>query len=344
MSETDDHLRALLKLVRDDGAPNISALWEVAKDLTAIKLNLKFYGYELARRLEAALPVRDVEGPPPAIKLGSKPSTQADIASDWAAYWCAKLKTPVIFHRKIWEFAYVLQALHAHGVLRPGARGLGFGCGEEPIPSLLASYGIDVTVTDLSPEKSQDLGWKDTAQHTRSLEAAFKPHLASREAFDRHVSLKYVDMNAIPETLRDYDFCWSICAFEHLGSIEKGMAFMENAMNTLRPGGVSVHTTEFNFMNDEETVDNWITVLFQRKHFIELATRLGAAGHAVMPLDFDVGADPMDKFIDMPPFVNELENSSIASWAKGAHHIKLVVDGFPATCFGMVVIKDGLKS
>lgn len=155
----------------------------------------------------------------------------------------------------------------------------------------------------------------------------------SRELFDRHVALRYVDMNRIPPDLVDYDFTWSVCAFEHLGSIACGLAFVENAMATLRPGGLAVHTTEFNFLDDKNTVDNWPTVLFQRRHFELLAARLREQGHEVAELDFDVGADPLDKFIDLPPFTD--------AWTKSieAPHIKLAVDGFACTCFGLLIRK-----
>ena len=43
------------------------------------------------------------------VGLHSKPSTQADLESDWAAYWISEIKSAHIFHRKLWEFAYVLR-------------------------------------------------------------------------------------------------------------------------------------------------------------------------------------------------------------------------------------------
>ncbi len=58
-------------------------------------------------------------------------------------------------------------------------------------------------------------------------------------------------------------------------------------MRTLKPGGLAVHTTEFNFLDEEHTIDNWPTVLYQRAHFERLAEALRADGHRVAPLDFD---------------------------------------------------------
>jgi len=334
----DRRLAALLGLVDAESHPKLNPLAIELRDLKNLALNIKFFGYDLARRLGDALPPRkDLQ--PMHTELRSKPSTQADLESDWAAYWCQELKTPVVFHRKLWELAYVLQALHEANVLRSDMRGLGFGCGAEPIASYLAARGVEVIVTDLSPEAREAKGWAQTGQHAQSLETAFHPHLVARPVFEAKVHHRFVDMNEIPNDLRDFDFCWSICALEHLGSIENGMDFVVEAMETLRPGGTAVHTTEFNFLDDERTLDNWPTVLLQRAHLKALATRLRAEGHEVAELDFDVGAKPLDRFIDLPPYAHDW-STHLGQWAGAGAHLKLSIDGFASTCFGLIITKS----
>ncbi len=320
--------------------PNINGITAMINRIDALSLSVKFFGYELARTLAAALPpCADV--PPQPVDLACKPSTQADIGSDWLAHWCSQLQIPRIYHRKIWELAYVLQAIYRHGSIRPGARGLGFGCGQEPIPSYLASRGVSVTVTDQPIESMINQGWAKSGQYTETLDISYRDHLVDRATFDRLVTLRHVDMNDIDPDLVGYDFCWSVCACEHLGSIDLGMAFIENSLKTLRPGGLSVHTTEFNFANDHATIDNWPTVLFQRRHFEQLAASLSARGHSVAPLDFDVGRLPLDKFIDVPPYNTDWSDALKSAWeGDGPAHIKLSIDGFPATCFGIIVRKS----
>ena len=44
-----------------------------------------------------------------------------------------------------------------------------------------------------------------------------------------------------------------LAGIDRIGSIELGLQFIENSMATLRPGGVAVHTTEFN-LEDGETI------------------------------------------------------------------------------------------
>ncbi|MCI4677319.1 methyltransferase domain-containing protein [Rhodoblastus acidophilus] len=335
----DDALRRNVANVDDQSRPNLSALALRLRDIDILALNIKYFGFELARRLAAELPPRQDAAYRP-VGLACKPSTQADLESDWCAHWCAQLRIPVVFHRKIWEFCFLLQALAESGQLAPGRRGLGFGCGEEPIASYLASRGVQATVTDLQSEEAAAAGWRDTGQHLSSLEQAYKDYLVPREAFDALVSHRSVDMNALPDDLAGHDFCWSICALEHLGSIEKGMDFVVNSLRTLKPGGVAIHTTEFNFLDNGRTLDNWPTVLPQRRHFEALAERLRADGHEVAPLDFDIGEKPLDRFIDVPPYPGDPSGKLETMRAQhDSTHIKLSIDGFASTCFGLIVRK-----
>ncbi len=328
-----------VKLVKNDKNPNINPLWEKTKDIDFLRMNIKNMGYEIARRLARELPQRD-DLSRVHVGLASKPSTQADLESDWAAYWANCLRMPVFFHRKLWEYVYVLQALHEYDCLAPGKRGLGFGCGEEPIPSFLASEGVQVLVTDLPPENEAAKIWSGTKEYTNTIEKAYRAELVDRTTFDANVKLQYLDMNAIPDNVTNYDFCWSICALEHLGSLHKGLDFIENSLKTLKSGGVAVHTTEFNFMNDDETIDDWVTVLYQRRHFEQLAADLTAKGHEVAPLDFNIGAQPMDQFIDIPPYVNDWPDILKEQWTTDAPHLKLAIDGFASTCFGLIIKKN----
>ena len=332
-------IRAMLSLVDSEAHPNGNRLNELVRNVPAIMANLKFFGYELARALGDQRP-RYTDLSPTKVALRSKPSTQQDIESEWVAYWMGRLKAPVVYHRKIWELCYVLQALYNHDLIRSGIKGVGFGCGEEPLPSLLACEGVDVIVTDLQPDDERARSWQNTGQHAESLARSFRPDLVAKDVFDCHVSLRYVDMTAIPRDLSGFDFCWSICALEHLGSIARGLDFIENSLDCLRPGGVAVHTTEFNFADDSQTIDNWPTVLFQRKHLIGIAERLRAKGHNVAELDFDVGDKPLDRFIDLPPWPHDVPPHLRSYYdTVTPAHIKLSIDGLPCTCFGLIVQK-----
>lgn len=351
-TKADDQVRALLSdealkerlqhladILDKDSRPNLNALWRIARDLPAAHLTLKFFGYDLAERLRAALPVRSNLAP---IKVGlkSKATTQADMESDWAAYWASQYKFPLLYHRKLWELFYCSQALYERDCLTSGKRGLGFGCGTEPLPSYFASRGVRVLATDAPPDHHAAQAWAQTSQHGSSLDQIFKPELVDRTVFDANVDHRFVDMNAIPDDLRNFDFCWSICSLEHLGTISRGLDFVENSLATLKPGGVAVHTTEFSFFDDKNTLDNWGTVFYQKKHFLEIAERLRAKGHTVESFDFDIGNKPLDRFIDIPPFQETWSEIAQQSWS-GGHpgHLKVEWDGFVVTCFGLIVTK-----
>ena len=337
---TERKLRLLLSLVNQDSQPNINALNERLRNIDATSLNIKAMGYRLARSLVDALPPVQHDGPQD-IAIKSKLCTQEDMESDWSRYWTSELKVPLILHRKIWEHTYLLQALYSTGNISPDKKGLGFGCGVEPIPSYLAAKGVSTTITDLPPEHQQTSGWMSSNEYEQSLENAYMEHLVERDTFIRMVSHRFVDMNAIPDDLSGYDFCWSICALEHLGSIQKGLDFIENSLRTLRPGGTAVHTMEFNINPDGPTIDNWITVLFQRKHIEEFARKMEVAGHKVAQLDFNAGNRPMDQFIDVPPWGGHLMNnvSEELGISTNQHHLKLAIDGFVATCFAITITK-----
>jgi SAM-dependent methyltransferase len=333
-------VRDLLRLTNAKAEPNINELWRLTKDFEAMRWNVKSMGYEMARALQPALAARSIREPQH-VGLACKASLQADIESDWFAYWCSQMRIAPTYHRKIWEFAYVLQAFYEHGALESDAKMLGFGVGFEPLPSYFASIGIDVLATDLEQEEMNSRGWRDANASQTILEQLHNPAITDRDTFQKHVAFRVVDMNNIPDDLDGYDACWSCCSLEHLGSIEKGLEFIVNSLRPLKPGGLAVHTTEFNFSRSDETIDNWGTVLFQRRHFESVVRDLQERGHWVAPLDFTVGDRPLDRFIDIPPF-DVSDNEVVRQLWNGAwqsNHLKLTIDGFPSTSFGLIIRK-----
>lgn len=309
-------------------------------DIDLIKLNIKQLGYALACDLRDRLPKIETTAPSQR-PLTSRACTQGEMESLSFRHWLGELHIPLVYHRKLWEFGFVLQTLHDTGNLTKGRTGLGFGCGEEPLPSYFARCGINTTVTDLDPQKVKGMGWAETGQHTDSLDKCFQPNLVDKPVFDELVDLRFVDMNNIPEALGGYDFCWSICALEHLGSITHGLDFIKNSLKTLKPGGWAIHTTEFNYSLSNATVETGGTVLFRQKDFESLRDELLAAGHVVAPMNFDIGDGPLDHFIDMPPFImkNERLAGKSTAFPSGASHLKLALEGIPSTCFGIAVQK-----
>ena len=304
--------------------------------------NTKVLGSEVARMLYRS----NVAGPnirpatdPMFIGLQSKLCTQEDIEHPWLQHWCGQLHMHPMYHRKVWEDCYVLQALWEHGMLREGKRGLGFAVGTEILVSFFASRGIHVLATDIDASDERAAGWRGSNQHAASRDALYKPWLVERQQFDRLCRYQPLDMNHIPRNLhRSFDFCWSVCSLEHVGSIEQGLQFALNSVECLVPGGIAVHTTEFNLHETGGTIDHWPTVLFQRSHIEALRERLAPRGHRMAELCLDPGKGVLDRFVDVPPFEHQLRSSL---HYEAAPHIKLSVDGFPVTSIGLIIQAGG---
>lgn len=252
------------------------------------------------------------------VGLDSKPTTQADIEARWCRSWCAVLRERPRYHRRLWESAFVLQALFEADALISNAKVLAFGPIDGSVISHLAKS--DVRSTVLAPEAP---GLRDD--------------LVDAFTFRNNVKFHPLDARGL-EALSGFDACWSIGSIGRMGSLRKGMDFVLQAMKVLKPGGVAVHVFDFNFADDQQTIDHWPSVLFQRRHIEELVAQLKAQGHVPRPLDFRVGHQPLDRFIDIPPFENDRTVAFEGLWRDGwqGAHLKVAIDGFAVTSFGLI--------
>jgi len=322
------------------GPPVLEPLAMALQDIPQALWNVKLLGAELARALHAQHQGKPPPPNPVAIGIAGRLCRQADIESDWLRYWAAACRLAPIYHRKIWETCYLLQALWEQGALTPGRRALGFAVGREPVPSLLTAFGLEVLATDLGLEDPRAAAWSRTNEHGGGVMQIHRRDIVDEATFRARCAFRAVDMNTVPEDLDgQFDLVWSVCSLEHLGSIEKGLAFVERAMACLKPGGVAVHTTEFNLGPGERTVDEWPTVLFRRSDLERLAERLAAQGHRMLPMDYE-RTGVLDGFIDVPPYGHQLEPGQ-ALPPPGAPHLNLSLDGFRATSAGFIVQAAG---
>lgn len=207
------------------------------------------------------------------------------------------------WHRKHWEWAFILHHLLATGALREGARGLGFGVGAEPIPAALANLGAHVVGTDAPVDLQNSAGWSDSNQHAAGLDSLRMPWCADA-VFDKYVSFQPCDMLNIDPALKDFDFTWSSCCFEHLGSLEAGLDFVQQSVEAcLKPGGVAVHTTEYNLSSGERTIEasEW-TVIYRHSDLVRFADHMRSRGHEVHPILRGPDAHGLDFHVDVPPY------------------------------------------
>ena len=253
---------------------------------------------------------------------------QAQLESPTFRQWHDQLFEPFQYHRKLWEYIYIVQALWERGMLQPGKRGLGFAVGREPLAAFFASKGCEVVATDLDADRASTLGWVDSGQHAHNLEVLNDRGICDPDLFRQQATFRPVDMNHIPKDLVGFDFCWSSCSFEHLGSIEKGKQFVFNMTRCLNPGGVAVHTTEFNISSNDATLDNDPNVvIFRRKDINDVAARLRSQGHRI-DLDYQLGDGEIDHIVEHPPFCEDY---------KQVRHLKCLLGGFVVTSIGLII-------
>ncbi|MGX7004355.1 hypothetical protein [Caballeronia sp. KNU42] len=240
---------------------------------------------------------------------------------------CNVLDHPLIFHRKLWEWIFVFYHLEQAGVLAAGKRGVGFGVGQERLPAAFASRGASVLATDAPPEIGISSGWTATGQHSDNLAELKYPRIVSGEKFDAQVSHRFCDMNDIDDDIIGFDFTWSCCCLEHLGSLEAGLQFIVNSVEkTLSVGGVAVHTTELNLSSNDDTIESGHTVLYRHRDLTELVSRLRTLGHDVKPFIIAPDSHVLDFYVDLPPYAS-------------SPHLKMRFDKYVTTSAGIVVRK-----
>ncbi|MEQ1677256.1 MAG: class I SAM-dependent methyltransferase [Chitinophagaceae bacterium] len=249
-----------------------------------------------------------------------------DFYSSWFERWCDELNEKPNFHRKQWEFVFIMQALWERGCIAAGKRGLVFAVGTEPLPSVFAKHGCDILATDILPEQGIAKGWDNSNQLCMGLDSLYKCDICDRDTFYKRVEYMAVDMNHIPADLRNYDFNWSSCSFEHLGTMEKGFAFLKEQIKTLKPGGWAVHTTEYNISSNDETQDHNDTVIYRKRDIDQIVQELRNEGHFVEELDYSLGGLPEDFQVDIQPHTQKV-------------HVKLQIDKFVVTSIGLIIRK-----
>lgn len=266
--------------------------------------------------------LKEFKGPNPTLK---DPMCQTVTFSQFNepdyARWHEQFKAPFVCHRKRWEYVYILRSLEAMGAIRKGAAGLGFGCGKEFIPSVLARHGCFIMATDF-PEKTY---WNDTQQQALSLKDLWKEKIVNWDKFEHLVRFMPLNMNSIPEYLHGmFDFTWSSCALEHLGSISHGLEFIKNSVRCLKPGGIAVHTTELNISDLDDTKESPGLSFFRMKDIEELSA---SKEFSLMPFNWSIGTMKEDRLVSLSPF-------------RSFPHLKLLNSGHIITSIGIIVRKN----
>lgn len=254
------------------------------------------------------------------------PDLPADQEAVWGTVWQG-MKGKWL-HRKLWEWCAIAQALEERDMLRPGRAGIGFAVGHEPLPSLFAARGAQIVASDFHGEGSRN-AWAATGQQGDSLKAVHWPKALPLAEFSTRATYQNIDMRDLSRVPRSaYDFSWSSCSFEHLGSLDAGLQFLVDSLECLKPGGIAVHTTEFNVSSNDATVEAGDDVIYRRKDIEAFDARLRSMGCGIEALNFDPGHGQHDLAYDFPPW-----------YTHGRQHLKLQSHGFIATSLLLIIRK-----
>jgi hypothetical protein len=226
----------------------------------------------------------------------------ADFRSPGHRRWCERFGLSPVWHRKQWEWCYIGRVLEQRGCLAPGKRGLGFAVGREPLAAAFAALGATVLATDAPRDVADVGGWTGSGQWAEE-QAANNAHICPPDVFSARVQFGTLDMRQIPRE-HDYafDFTWSACAFEHVGTAQAGLDFIVQQARCLKWGGVAVHTTEMRLFTDE-SIDLGGTILYSKSDLERLGAMLDAEGVRLVKFNWLLGAEIPDMFID--PASNE---------------------------------------
>ena len=293
-------------------------------------------GSELER--QAALLARvDVSGHnagqrPSFDRLVSQAAAAADFRTPAFIHWAGQVhpnerdQVPSFFHRKLWEWVYIVEAVRQAGCLRRGATALGFGVGNEPVPAMLAAQGVRVLATD------QDVAtsglWSETGQHLGGLQDLLRPQVLPDDELAELVTVRAVDMNDPLDDLGSFNIVWSSCALEHLGSPEAGLDFVVRSARLLAPGGVAVHTTELELTQREASAEYGNCAVFRREELLDVAERLRADGYEIEVNPWVSLDTPEERWVSQALARNDGHDMA---------HLRLQIGDSISTSFGLLV-------
>jgi hypothetical protein len=238
--------------------------------------------------------------------------------------WCEELGEPVRLHRKLWEYAYILQALAVRDLLAPGRRGLGFRCYREPLTAVMATRGCEIVAAGDAHEIAGD---GVDGSRSRSVEDLSNvPGLCDPDLFHRRVARRAIDMSRMSADLETFDFVFSTGALARRASIGRGAQFVIRSMRLLKRDGLAVHVTDFNLSSNDPTLEAPDGGIYRRCDIEALIADVERAGHAVHPLNLNAGNGPVDRYVDLPPYRPE-------------PHLRLRAGRHVVTSLGLIIRK-----
>jgi len=234
------------------------------------------------------------------------------------------------FHRKQWEFVQIFRTLEALGYLNPRSRGLSMGGGEERLLYAVARRAGHLTVTDLYESGSL---WDGARTDTpdRSLKAA-----APFAIDPSRLTARRMDMRALEFDDASFDFCYSSCAIEHIGTDDDFLEHLREVRRVLKDDGVYVLTTEFHYGADVIPVPR--NYYFSSEFLHELVR---TASFATLGVDGAVSPHAFNR--PLPESLSDLcadpADGITGRLLKSVPHVQLLIGGLPFSSLSLALAK-----
>lgn len=174
------------------------------------------------------------------------------------------------FHRKQWEFVTLFINLHKCGKLNGETIGASFGAGKEPLIFNVLPYSKTFTATDLY---SLNTGWQTAKLKKSQSPKDFVIDACPESISTENLSVKEMDMRKLEFADESLDYCYSSCAFEHIGHEKDFIKHLTEVKRVLKEDGVYVMTTEHLFI--DKTIPSKGNYKFDMEYLQQLFEKSG---------------------------------------------------------------------
>ncbi|RMF58202.1 MAG: class I SAM-dependent methyltransferase [Calditrichaeota bacterium] len=247
-----------------------------------------------------------------------------------------ELQEPARFHRKQWEFAMIFHTLEKLGYLHGSSTGLSMGGGNERVLYSIAKHIKKLVVTDLYEENTT---W-DTARTNDPTD-----FILSSKPFpldNKKLEVQRMDMRHLEFGDQEFDFCYSSCAFEHIGEYQDFLQHLHEVYRVLVEGGVYVFTTEFHF--GEETIQDDHNYIFSADYLRQLLKDcpLSLAVHPNVSITHHTANQPLPHNINNLLYLGEIFKEHPLN--EQIPHLYLLRGKYPFTSILFILKKEPIPS
>ncbi|CAB9526788.1 Inherit from proNOG: Methyltransferase domain [Seminavis robusta] len=274
-------------------------LYAFSLDSSPQSTSLQVTGLRVGSSVPKILPIFDGETTD---EISCKMVTQREFSSPWFLESIGLIGEKPRNNRKQWEVAYVLHVVKTLNLCEPGKRGLVLAVGTEKLPQVFASMGCSILATDLPVDDDPAFAkaWANTGQHVATIESLYRKNYkgVSKKTFKELVTYHPENMNSFSDWLlqqEKFDFIWSLCSIEHVGSIELGQNVVLHTLDLLKPGGVAFHSVEFNLSSNNATKQMKGESVWRKRDFEALKEKAIAKGYSPFPAQFGAGHGILDR-------------------------------------------------